>query len=180
MKIIKNYLKILNEMEAETISTSISSGNVDPGMESNKSYGFDDKAFMVKAFMVDEDKDIITKITKRIMVDFDGVIHDYKNGWDNGKLGGINPDTSESIKKLKNDGFEIVIFTSRIINSDNELRDKEIEKVSQFLKKHDIPFDKITSEKLPAFAYIDDNAIQFKKDWSDVLEQIKNKINNSH
>jgi hypothetical protein len=60
MKKIEEYLKQLQEAEAgsDMVVTSISSGNVDPGMETVKSYGHDDTAYVV-----DEDKD--EKIKKK-------------------------------------------------------------------------------------------------------------------
>jgi hypothetical protein len=110
------------------------------------------------------------------MIDFDGVIHDYKFGWNNGIINDMIPGADIAIQKLKNMGFEIVIFTTRVSPSFNQNYEEEEMKVAEFLDSKNIPFDNITAEKLPAVAYIDDHAIEFKKDWTSTLEQIKNII----
>ena len=104
------------------------------------------------------------------MIDFDGVIHKYTE-WNNGKLNNdIIPGAQESITLLKQD-FEIVIFTSRAINQENSKQ--YINDVSTRLKDHDVPFDSITAEKLPALAYIDDRGIRFENNWGAVLSKLK-------
>jgi hypothetical protein len=62
MKKIEEYLKQLQEAEAgsDMVVTSISSGHVDPGMETVKSYGYDDTAYVV-----DEDKQEKVKKKKK-------------------------------------------------------------------------------------------------------------------
>ena len=107
-------------------------------------------------------------LKKRICFDFDGVIHSYISGW---KGANIIPDPPvEGIKKVIDDliskNYEIVIFTTRarIIEGYNA--------VQEYLNKYDIEFDMITSDKIPAFVYIDDRAICFDGDTSRLIEQI--------
>ena len=63
---------------------------------------------------------------------------------------------------LKNQGYEIVIFTTRASKENaKELggdHNEQIKKVAEWLKDKGIYFDKITGEKLAADFYIDDKA----------------------
>ena len=114
-----------------------------------------------------------TKISKRAMVDLDGTIHKYSQGWKDGSLyDGVFDGAREAIQELKDKGYEIVIFTARLYDEDTG--HKSAKEVGDYLKKHDIYFDQITHEKLPAAFYIDDKAIQIKNgNWDDVMKQVK-------
>ena len=103
---------------------------------------------------------------RRIAVDFDGVIHAYTKGWQDGSIydepveGAI-----EALLKLS-ERFEVYIFTTRV--KDLEQADM----IRQWLIKHgwphvEKPFPEITNIKQPATAYIDDRAIRFTN-WADV------------
>ena len=105
---------------------------------------------------------------KRICFDFDGVIHSYTSGW---KGADIIPDppvkgAKEVIDELISKHYEIVIFSTRarIVQGYNAIQ--------EYLNKHNIEFDMITSDKIPAFVYIDDRAICFNGDMSGLIEQI--------
>ena len=53
---------------------------------------------------------------KRIMIDLDGTIHKYSKGWNGGEI--YDPPfegSIDAIKWLKNQGFEIIIFTGFLI-----------------------------------------------------------------
>ena len=116
---------------------------------------------------------------KRVMVDFDKTIHPYKKGWNDGKLEDPPyPDAKGSIDKLKNAGYEIVIFSTRVsqgaadeFKTDTE---DELQNISNYLKNYGIYFDRITGDKIAADFYIDDKAVTIKNgNWKDVLSQIK-------
>lgn len=107
----------------------------------------------------------------RIMIDFDGVLHDYKRGWNNGKLGWPIPGGKEFIDKMK-DKFEIVIFTSRACNEEYPEVEEMIESVGNWLDEHEIYYDLITATKLPAVLYIDDKAIRFNNNWDKINDFI--------
>lgn len=122
------------------------------------------------------------KIPRRAMIDLDGTIHKYSQGY---KDGTIYDDpfkgAREVIDWLKRNGYEIVIFTTRASKSNAEElggnQDEQIKQISEWLKKHNIYFDKITSEKLAADFYIDDKAIQISNgDWNSVMDVIKRRI----
>src|SRR6185369_8998400 len=50
---------------------------------------------------------------KTVAVDFDGVIHSYENGWQDGSIYGTpTPGALEALRKLMED-YNVFIFTSR-------------------------------------------------------------------
>lgn len=114
------------------------------------------------------------KDQERVMIDFDGVIHSYDNGWQGGEIyGNVIEGAKEAIDVLK-EKYQIVIFTTRASKRYNDLvsSDKLVADISAWLKEHDIYFDEITGDKLGAFKYIDDKAIKFLN-WEQVLNEIR-------
>jgi len=110
----------------------------------------------------------------RVMVDLDGVIHVYDGNWNNGKLGDVIKNTKESIDDIRStfNNVDIIIFTTRASKSENNNYIEQIENVKNFLEKNNIYYDDITSEKLGALIYIDDNGYRFT-DWKKDLPKIK-------
>jgi len=105
-------------------------------------------------------------INKTIAIDFDGVIHKYSKGWLNGEIydepvEGAFPAIIELYKR----GYDVIVFSTR-----------EPEKIKKwFTKWYNKLFPsrvmielKVTKEKPPAIAYIDDRAIRFTN-WKDIL-----------
>lgn len=89
---------------------------------------------------------------KTLAIDFDGVLHAYTKGWQDGSIyDGPTEGASEMMKHLQRAGFTLVVLTTR---TDHDA-------VKLWLIKHDIPFDDVTNIKVPAIAYIDDRAIRF-------------------
>jgi hypothetical protein len=127
---------------------------------------------------LEEDKEY----RKRVMIDLDGTIHKYSQGYLDGSLyDGPFEGARKVIDYLRNIGYEIVIFTTRA-SEENAIQfnydlDEEIDKIKDWLIKYDIYFDRITAEKLPADFYIDDKAINIPNgDWDTVLYVIKKRI----
>lgn len=120
-----------------------------------------------------EQDEMINRENKRLLIDFDGVIHSYHEGYKDGSIYGyLLEGAKETIDELSKT-HQIVIFTSRVSQSQNEESLNQIKKdIEDWLNKHEIYFDFITADKLAAVAYIDDNAIRFENNWS----EIKNKI----
>lgn len=114
-----------------------------------------------------------TESRNRIMIDFDGVIHKYTE-WNNGTLNKeMIPGTKEAIDKLRHK-YEIVIFTTRAsatYKSPEEMK-ALLTDMESWLKDRDIYYDRITSEKLGAIAYIDDRGVRFNGDWKETLKFI--------
>jgi len=126
-----------------------------------------------------ESKDVLPK---RAMIDLDMTLHKYSQGYKDGE---IYDDAFDGAKQvidwLRKKGFEIVIFTTRASETNAKENGgdhlEQIEKVKEWLKKHNIYFDKITAEKLAADFYIDDKAIHIKNgDWDTVLKTIKKRV----
>ena len=110
---------------------------------------------------------------KAICFDFDGVIHKYSKGWCNGEIYDEPVEgVRDFINNLKKD-YYIIISSARI--NDGYLEPHEVvNQMYNWLKKHDIYFDKITGKKPIAEAYIDDRAIKFDGDWNYVYNEINN------
>ena len=91
---------------------------------------------------------------------------------------------AEAIRAFKDAGLTIVILTSRASRSwwdaegftPDECSAQE-DFVIDKLDAHDIPWDRITAEKVPAIAYIDDKAIEFKPEvnnWAEIRDRVLN------
>jgi hypothetical protein len=124
----------------------------------------------------------ITTMPRRAMIDLDGTIHKYSQGYSDGS---IYDDPFEGAREvinwLKSQGYEIVIFTTRA-SKQNAVEmggdaSEEIYKVADWLNKNDIYFDRITAEKLAADFYIDDKAISIEDgDWNSVFDAIQRRV----
>jgi len=130
---------------------------------------------------ISEQKGELETGMKRALIDFDGPIHKYSQGYKDGSLYDKPPEgTKEFIDWLKDKGYQIVIFTTRASKTnDYETggnHKKEIIKIQKYLKEHEIHYDLITAEKLAANFYIDDRAIHFNN-WKDVADEVKKRMN---
>lgn len=103
-------------------------------------------------------------MTRRILcLDFDGVIHDYKNGWQGGVIyGELTPgflEWAECAAPL----FELVVYSSRSKDPAG------IEMMKIWLKSKGWDETKVrlqfAHEKPAAFLTIDDRALTFNGDW---------------
>lgn len=102
--------------------------------------------------------DFENMLVKTILVDFDGVIHSYDEGWKNGEIyGELMPRAKESILRLQKMGYEVKVFTSR----DN------LDEVKKWLEDRGLNLE-VTKVKGPCIAIIDDRAIRFTN-WKDIL-----------
>ena len=110
-----------------------------------------------------------------ICIDFDGVIHDYMHGWQDGSIyGGVVPGFFEWAAEA-HQTFDLVIYSSR--SSDPE----QLEAMSDWLDMHmdewgrsrqdagldtpDMPCFEYAAVKPPAWLTIDDRCIRFDGDW---------------
>ena len=140
-----------------------------------KAFDWKKKTGKFKSIETSEGVDPSFQDKKRIMIDFDGVIHSYDKGFQNGEIyGSVIEGSKEAIDYLKSKGYEIVIFTTRASKEHNiDPKSKElISNVESWLNENNIHFDKITADKLGAVAYIDDKAIRFENNWNDIIEKI--------
>lgn len=98
---------------------------------------------------------------KRICIDFDGVIHRYGKGWGDGTAYDEPMEGAlYAMKKLADQGYELVIFSTRPAA-------QIMEWLHKWWPEGNGEFPLVTNEKLPAIAYIDDRAIRFTN-WSDI------------
>lgn len=103
-----------------------------------------------------------------IIMDFDGVIHNYKSGWQ-----GIDviPDKpvsgiKECISELRKN-YIVVVFSTRCSCNAG------IQAIKAWLKKYEIEVDKVVSEKLPSILTIDDRCICFDGNTNALIDKIK-------
>jgi len=97
---------------------------------------------------------------KHVCVDFDGVLAEY-DGWKGpDHLGLPREGVEEFLREVSDLGMKVIILTTRHPDA-----------VSKWLYDHDLYLlvDRVTRQKPPALAYIDDRAICFKGDFGAVL-----------
>lgn len=106
---------------------------------------------------------------KNIVFDFDGVIHKYSRGWQDGSIYDKPVDgIKEVINELHRD-YDIYVVTTRARDIGQQMQ------VEKYLNDNGIEFDCVTSIKVPAMVYIDDRAITFNPDnVSTLVKDIKN------
>lgn len=109
---------------------------------------------------------------RTICVDFDGVIHRYGRGWQDGSIYDIPiKGAKEALRKMVSEGYRIVIFTTRLNPQVNENVNLEKGKIIKWLSENGFVKDKhyhdLTAVKPVAGAYIDDRAIRFTN-WRDI------------
>lgn len=112
------------------------------------------------------------KHQKTIAIDFDGVLADYSNGWQGDDVfGEVVDGASAATEVLKNDGWRIIIFTTRKVS----------DKLKEWLKDNKISYDYINenpdqpesaSGKVIADIYLDDRAVTFRGDWKWTVRDI--------
>lgn len=97
-----------------------------------------------------------------ICIDFDGVLNNYR-GYDGDNLGTPRPGAKEFLQEL-NKNYKVIILSAR-----------RYSKIITWLNEHGLweYVTDVTSFKPPALAYIDDRGIQFKGNYQEILEQLK-------
>lgn len=103
-------------------------------------------------------------MNKVLAIDFDGVIHDFKNPIPGRRMGKAMSGAKEALHFLRSKGYKIIVFT---IWGD----EKGQRTIADFMNYYDLPYDSITNVKPQADHYIDDKAIHFTN-WDEVLTQI--------
>lgn len=113
------------------------------------------------------------KTNKTICIDFDGVISEYTGWKGKGVFGNLVPKTQESMQKLKELGWTIIIHTTR----------SETDLVKEYLDKYSISYDYINFNpeninagchigKPIAHVYLDDRGVRFTGNWEGTLKEI--------
>lgn len=109
---------------------------------------------------------------KAVCVDFDGVIHRYSRGWQDGSI--YDPPMKgarEELARLVTKGYKVVILTTRLNPETNDDVNLERNKISKWLSDNGFQpgthYHDITAIKPIAVVYVDDRAIRFTN-WRDM------------
>jgi adenylylsulfate kinase len=108
---------------------------------------------------------------RTIAVDFDGVIANYDGYKGPGVLGDPRPDVRQALRLLKDEGWKVIIYTTR-----------GEQEIAAYLAKHGIPYDEFNCNsdyrtqgpKPVADVYWDDRAVCYSGDASQDLDRIRN------
>jgi len=107
---------------------------------------------------------------KKIVLDFDGPINNYK-GWRNEGFDTILDEPVgcvwKAIEVLRARGYEVCIHSTRCAYPGG------MTAIYQYLKKYEIPIDVVSLNKPPADAYIDDKGVWYDGDWGATLERLE-------
>lgn len=106
---------------------------------------------------------------KNIVFDFDGVIHKYSKGWQDGSIyDSPVPGIWAIINKLRDCGYRVVVVSTRCQTQDG------IEAIQKWLSSYGIIVDDVCATKPPAMVYIDDRAICFDGNVDNLFDSIVN------
>ena len=98
----------------------------------------------------------------KVLVDFDGVIHGYSRGWQDGSTyDPPKPGAIEALDAMENEGYEVVIFSTR-----------DWEQIADYLAQWGFRQYRITNVKEAAVAQIDDRAIRFEA-WTQAAAELR-------
>ena len=101
----------------------------------------------------------------RVMVDFDGVLHRYSRGWQDGNIYDAPiPGAQQFMHELAGEAREVVILTARDEQYWPAMR--------EWMDKHGFIRVRITNIKEPADAYVDDLAVSFRGMWGETWDQL--------
>jgi hypothetical protein len=109
---------------------------------------------------------------KTVGMDFDGVIHDYRNGWEGyGVISGEPvPGIAEQLVKLIGAGYAVKIVTSRALTQEGRTA------ILKWLADHGMlgcfRIHDIVSQKVPCMVYFDDRAVTYRPGM-DLLETVR-------
>lgn len=99
----------------------------------------------------------------KIAIDFDNVIYDHDGVWRGGELTrGLVAGADKAMQQLQAAGHKLIVFSTRNWNP------KQRKLMSDFMTRHEIPFNDISTKKPNADLYIDDKAMRFTT-WDNVL-----------
>jgi hypothetical protein len=102
-----------------------------------------------------------------VCLDFDGVVHSYRSGWQGATTIADPPihGTAEAIAHLRK-RYRVVIHSARCATAEGR------DAISAWLLKHRIEIDEVCEHKPPALVYIDDRAIRFQGSWADAISEL--------
>ncbi len=96
-------------------------------------------------------------VPKVVALDFDGVLHSYVSGYTGSRpTDPPSPGAVEFVEDLVRRGFICVVVSSRAATTSGA------DGIRAYLAEHGFPWMLVTSQKLPAHAYLDDRAVAFQ------------------
>lgn len=116
---------------------------------------------------------------RTVVFDFDGVIHKYRNGWQDGSIyDEYNEDIIKIMYSLMTSGYSVAIVSTR-----------DPVQISDWWNRHQFPMQAVPyinnvkfwsnteyvgvfNQKIPAMVYIDDRGLTFKGDTSNLYNEI--------
>ena len=111
------------------------------------------EAFLKEAF---EKETLLIDFDRTLAVEHDkGVIGEPING------------AKEALDKLKQQGFDIEIYSVRAND------EKGLDEVKEWLDKNNIAYDSIFQGEKPRGTIIDDHAIRFNNNWNEIVKQVE-------
>jgi hypothetical protein len=123
-------------------------------------------------------------MARTVALDFDGVLHDYLEGWKDGTIyGEIDPEAVEAVRALQWSGVAVYVLTSREPRSVALwLAGKGLAPCletetyrPEFWDSTDLIL--VTNRKLPAEQYVDDRAWPFRQGnpdrWDELLDYFR-------
>jgi capsule biosynthesis phosphatase len=112
----------------------------------------------------------------RIVVDLDGTICHLKHQDESYSQVQPIPGAVTALRRLKEEGHEIIIYTARNMKTFNGNTGKVIANIGaitmDWLNKHQVPHDEIVFGKPYGDLYIDDLALAFTN-WEDMMSKIQ-------
>lgn len=109
---------------------------------------------------------------KVVCVDFDGVIHRFSKGWQDGSIyDSPMEDAREELARLVAKNYKVIILTTRLNPEVNDEINDERNKINKWLSDNgflkETHYHDITAIKPIAGVYIDDRGIRFTN-WKDM------------
>jgi hypothetical protein len=112
-----------------------------------------------------------------IAVDFDGVIHQYSRGWQDGTIYDPPVEGTHAALERLHRRYKVVIFTTRV-NPDMPGGNVQLKRVIDWLEENGfeegVHFDEVTHAKPPAVVYIDDRALHFTS-WDQAMQDLRHR-----
>ena len=117
-------------------------------------------------------------MNKTLIVDFDGVLHWYREGWKDGSIYDEPvPGARQAMEELIEIGYKIVIFSTRAFDRTVKgvFEPSQKGEMIDWLNRYQIPCHDIWQEhgKPMGHAYLDDRAIQFRGNWRESIQSIQ-------
>jgi hypothetical protein len=110
---------------------------------------------------------MVRKTHKKIAIDFDGCIHDWKNKLEGHKMGQPINGVEQALRDFQQLEFQIIIYSVWGMPENEHI-------IKDWMDFYGLPFDRITNLKPNADFYIDDKALRFEGQWEPIVSIVAN------